>query len=127
MPHAELMKSVSYYENGNIKTEIYRVQLESCHNDTVPAYVEYNLSGQQKQEKYFLHGKMHNEVGPAEISFAPSGNPCYETYRLNNFIISNRSFFSEKITLIRTGGASIKEPIAKLNYYSQFDNLFRYK
>jgi len=64
------------------------------HRTTGPAQVSYYTTGAVHQEKFYRHGGLHNECGPASLTFDLSGNvlPASKVYYINGHRISKKTY-----------------------------------
>jgi len=63
----------SYYNNGNIKNEIW-YKNNIIHKDNGPAKIYYYENGNIDREIWYYNGIIHNNNGPAKIYYYENGN-----------------------------------------------------
>lgn len=73
---------IGYYDNRNIKREIYHVDGE-YHREDGPAITQWYVDGEIMSEEYFINGKRHRDDGPAYISWTKDGLTTSEIYYYN--------------------------------------------
>ena len=81
-------KYISYHSNGKIKSisweiesSIFKINRQK-HNETEPAYQEWNDKYQLIEEKWFLNGEFHNETEPAYQEWNDKGQLIEERWFL---------------------------------------------
>jgi len=83
-PHELGPASIEYFENGEIMSEFYWFNNElhrPCEDG--PAVI-VRSEGFLLEKEYYVHGKKHNEYGPAKIYYYNNGNIFRLFYMINN-------------------------------------------
>jgi len=83
-------RTVTYWDNGNIATENYRLKGKR-HREDGPAYRKWSENGSLLLLKYYINGKLHNENGPAILIYGISRivsdpNLVKEMYYINDML-----------------------------------------
>ena len=105
---------ILYYHNGNVRRKEYYIN-DKHHNENGPAYISFRFNGKIRFEEHFLNGVRHRDDGPAYKFYDRTRMEFF----LNGKLFSEEEYYSDRISLIRKVGSSIKDPIAKLNYYTK--------
>jgi antitoxin component YwqK of YwqJK toxin-antitoxin module len=85
---------MQYYENRNIKIEIY-YKNGDLHREDGPAVIFYYSNGKIKYEQYYLNGKKHRGDGPAHIYYYENGNIKAEYYYLNGLAYYKKDYLEQ--------------------------------
>ena len=80
-----------YYDNGQIRSESYRIDGKR-HNPHGPAIKIWYENGQIQYEEYYIEGKLHNPNGPAIKSWYENGRIEYEQYWINGQELTKKKF-----------------------------------
>ena len=68
----KLNKEFSYYINGSIKYEEYKMN-DQLHREDGPSWVYYYENGNIDQKSYWVRGNLHRDNGPAIVRYTEDG------------------------------------------------------
>jgi len=72
-------------EKGLVETIIYNdIRGLTLHNEDGPAFITYDVNGNIGRKVYYINNKRHREEGPAYYSYYNNDNIAYEAYFINN-------------------------------------------
>ena len=60
---------ITYYTNGKIQSEEYRIKYDLHRENDKPAFIEYYKNGNIKTEKYYYKNKYHRENNKPAIIY----------------------------------------------------------
>jgi antitoxin component YwqK of YwqJK toxin-antitoxin module len=82
-----------FYPNGNVIFQEWYLNGE-IHNEEGPAYISYYANGTVAYQEWYLNGKWHNGEGPARIWYYEDGTVAYQEWFLDGKYLTKEDFTS---------------------------------
>lgn len=88
-----IIEKKTYYLTGESQRILYvDDRANFLHNEFGPANISYYLNGAPSKVEYYKHGKLHSEIGPARTFYHSNGNIILTGYYIDGELFLEEEF-----------------------------------